>query len=182
MELLSNEMNKNKYDIEYGAGYLSLIDIDGYKAVMENDMVVCIPYLIESNKILLRYEDVPTFKLVTPQIDKYVTVMSTVVDTDPYEALKKGLEKEFSIVLKDSKKPEILQPIFINKGNTARYHVCILPLMSYDYEMVRQEDDKVMMLKDQNVIVDISDIDNLIIYDLISRYAIDMFKKDYSLF
>lgn len=182
MELLSNKMNKVKSSVIHDAGYLQLIDIQGYKAVKENDMVVCIPYLVESNTVLLRYENVPPFELVIPQIDKYVTVMSTVVEGDVLEALKKGLEKEFSIVLKDSKKPEILQPIFINKGNTAQYHICILPLMSYDYEMVREDDAKVMEMKDDNVAVNINEINNLIIYDLISRYTLDLFKKEYSLF
>jgi len=182
MDLLSNIMNKIAPTVDYDGGYIKVLNINGYNAVQEKDMVVCIPYLVESNSLLLRYEHIPAFELVKPEIEKYITVMSTVVDNDVEESLRKGLEQQFSIILKDTKKPEILQPIFINKGNTARYHICILPLMSYDYEMVREDDAKVMEMKDNNIIVNINEINNLIIYDLISRYTIDLFKKEYSLF
>ena len=184
MELLSNKMNKVKSTVIHDAGYLKLIDINGYTAVKEDDMVVCIPYLIESNTILLRYENIPPFELVNPLIDKYITVMSKVVNEDGgvRESLSRGLEDEFGIVLKEAKSTEILQPIFINKGNTARYHICILPLMSYDYEMVRNEDAKQMEMKDGNIAININEINNIVIYDLISKYTIDLFKKEYSLF
>jgi hypothetical protein len=183
MELMSKIFNKVKEKIIYSAGYLDLIDIDGYKAVRENDMVVCIPYLVESNQILLRYENVPTFELIKPEVSKYINVMSKVIGTTPVEALREGLAKEFGIVLKDDVSPEILTPIFINKGNTARYHICILPLMSYQYEQTRPEDNATLLeMRDNNAILNITELNNIIVYDLITRYCLDLFKKSYSLF
>ena len=51
----------------------------------------------------------------------------------PEEALKRGLALEFGLKLNETIKLEILAPIFLNKGNTAAYHICILPLMEHDY-------------------------------------------------
>jgi hypothetical protein len=76
----------------------------------------------------------------------------------------------------------ILAPIFINKGNTARYHICILPLMEHQYEQLIPNEVEQLQMKNNNLIINISEINNLIIYDLITRYCIDLFKNHYSLF
>lgn len=184
MNILSNVMNKVPAKVEYDGGHLQILNINGFTAVQEKDMVVCIPYLVEQNKIIMRYEDVPTYNLIKPEMDKFITVMSTVMEKDefPKDALKRGLEKEFMIKLKDSCNPEILDPIFINKGNTAMYHICILPLMTYDYEQEKPSDDMVMEMKASNILININELNNYIIYDLITRYTMDLFKKEYSLF
>jgi len=182
MELLSN-LQKKEAKVTFDAGHLQVIDINGYQAIQENDMVVCIPYLVEKNQILLRYEDVPVFQLVNPMIDKYVTLMSTVIDKNesPEDALNRGLLNEFGLKLKDIN-PEIIAPIFLNKGNTSRYHICILPLMDHNYEQVEPTEVQKLQMKNSNISINIMEINNVIIYDLISRYTLDIFKQHYSLF
>lgn len=183
MELLSSVFNKVKSTELFAKDYLRVIDIDGSTAIQELDMVVCIPYLVESNTILLRYENIPSFELVRPEITKFINVMSQPIDTTPEEALKKGLLDKFGIELNEKKKLEILTPIFSNKTNTSRYHICILPLMSYDYQQIRIEDEVVTMgMKENNALINITELNNVIVYDLITRYCIDLFKKEFSLF
>jgi hypothetical protein len=183
MELLSN-IEKSTPKVTFDAGHLQVLDIAGYTAIQESDMIVCIPYLIENNNILLRYENIPTYQIVRPEIDKYLTVMSTVMDKNetPLDTLKRGLLTEYGLKLTDNCKPEILTPIFINKGNTARYHICILPLMSYDFEQVQPSEVQALQMKSNNIILHITELKNVIIYDLITRYTIDLFKQHYSLF
>ncbi len=182
MELLSNLMKQEPKTVQT-VNHIEVIDINGYTAIKEKDMVVCIPYLVEQNSILLRYENIPTFNLNRPEINKFVNVMSTVIDTheSPLDALKRGLLTEYSIQLK-KENVEILNPIFINKGNTASYHICILPLMTYEYEMIQPTDVKELEMKDNNIILNIMELKNIIIYDLITRYCLDLFKQHYSLF
>lgn len=182
MELLSN-LQKKEAKVTFDAGHLQVIDINGYQAIQENDMVICIPYLVENNSILLRYENIPVFELVNPAIEKYLMVMSTVIDKHetPEEALNRGLLNEFGLKLRNFS-PEIIPPIFLNKGNTSRYHICILPLMQDNYEQVEPTEAQKLQMKNSNISLNIMDIKNVIIYDLISRYALDIFKQHYSLF
>lgn len=183
MELLSN-IEKKETNVIFDAGHLQILDIAGYSAIQEQDMVICIPYLIEKNQILLRYENIPSYNLKKPEIDNFITVMSTVIEKEetPDTALRRGLLKEFGLKLTNEYKSEILTPIFLNKGNTASYHICILPLMSYDYEEHIPSEVEQLDMKANNVIIHINELKNVIIYDLISRYTIDLFKQHYSLF
>lgn len=176
---------KKKPTVIFDSGYLQVLDVDGYHAVQEHDMVVCIPYFKESNTILLRYEEIPTYNMIKPEMDKFVTIMSeTIKDGEQIEdCLRRGLKEEFGIVLESNYVPEILAPIFMCKGNTARYHICILPLMSYEYDQQMPEGDGTEHEKTaNNVSVNINDLKNVMIYDLITRYALDIFKQEYSLF
>ena len=89
--------------------------------------------------------------------------------------------KEIHDILKDFN-PEIISPIFLNKGNTSRYHICILPLMNHNYEQIEPTEVEKLQMKNSNIVLNISEIKNIIIYDLISRYTLDIFKQHYSLF
>jgi hypothetical protein len=183
MQLLSN-IEKKETKVTFDAGHLQVLDIAGYTAIQEQDMVVCIPYLVEKNQILLRYENIPPFNIKRPEIDKFINVMSTLIEKNetPVDALKRGLLSEYGLKISDNTKLDILAPIFLNKGNVASYHICILPLMSYDYEEHVPLDIEKLNMKENNIIIHINELKNIIIYDLISRYSIDLFKQHYSLF
>lgn len=183
MNFLTNQdpkSQKAKPKVLFESEHIKVLDIWGYKAIQENDMVVCLPYLVEKNTILLKYEDISSYEYIEPLYEKWVVTMSHIINTDeePIDALKKGLLEEFGIELKDNITPEILQPIFITKGNTARYHICILPLMEHNYEQLEATEDKGIS---QLVGLSIKDINNVIIYDMITRYCLELFKKEYAL-
>jgi hypothetical protein len=185
MNFLSNLENKIQPKILHDTGYLKLVDINGYHVAQEKDMLICIPYLVEKNSILLRYEEVPPYEFVNPGVDRYVVVMSESFQSGemPEDVLKRGLREEYGIVLKDKVKPEILSPLFVSKGNTARYFICILPLMEHDYEQHRPDGDgSEFEMRAKNLIINIAELNNVIIYDMVTRYTVDLFKKYYSLF
>lgn len=188
MELLSKNHKDKKEDttkVLFDSGYLKVLDINNYHVVQEHDMLICIPYLVEENSILLRYEDIPTYTYIRPEIDKFICVMSETFEKNesPKDVLFRGLKEEFGIILNDKFQPEILTPIFANKANTAQYHICILPIMQYDYEqIIPTTDGSEHEKKSSNIKVNINELNNYIIYDLITRYTIDIFKKHYSLF
>lgn len=169
----------------YSTQWLDVIEVNGWTVVDEKEAVVCIPYFKETGKVILRYEEIPTFKIKNPSIEKYVTVMSETMEQgeEPIDTLRRGLKEELGIVLNQTVKPEILTPIFCNKGTTKRYHICILPLMSYEFEQQEPTTDGSAQEKSaKNVALQLNEIDAVIIYDLITRYCIDLFKKHYSLF
>lgn len=181
MELMS-KLQKKETKVLYDAGHFQVIDINGYVTVQEQDMVVCIPYFIEQKKIMLRYENIPSFELIQPGIEKYVNVMSTYINKEetPSDALKRGLKNEFGIELKNIKE-EIYNPIFINKGNTAKYHICILPLMEHNYELVQTVEAKKLDMLNSNILININELPNLLIYDIITKYVLDIFKNNNAL-
>lgn len=181
MELMSN-LQRTEAKTVYDAGHFQVIDINGYVGVQEPDMVVCIPYLIEQKKIMLRYENIPTFQIVNPGIDKYVNVMSTTIEKHetPSDALKRGLSHEFGIELKNIQE-QIFQPIFINKGTTARYHICILPLMEHNYQMLEPGEVQKREMINSNILIGLHELKNVVIYDLITKYVVDIFKNEYAL-
>jgi hypothetical protein len=177
----SKQLPKTLYENEF----IKVVDVDGISAVQEMDSVVCIPYLKESGKVLLRYEPVTSFQMINPTIEKYVTIMSETLkeNESPEDALRRGLKEEFGIHLEANVKVEILTPIFTSKGSTKRYHICILPLMNYEYE--QQEpitDGSVQEINSKNVALQLNEVNSIMIYDLITRYCLDLFKTHYSLF
>ena len=183
MNFLTNQeqqSTKTKPKVLFESEYIKVLDIWGYKAIQENDMVICLPYIVEKNTILLKYEDIPPYEFIESLYEKWVVTMSTVINSneEPIDALKRGLLNEFGIELKDNINPEILQPLFITKSNTARYHICILPLMEHNYEQLEATEDKGIS---QLVGLPIKDINNVLVYDMITRYCLELFKKEYAL-
>lgn len=182
MELLSRLKDTIKSKIIFDADHLKVIDINGHQAIQEKDILVCIPYLKEKNSILLKYKNVPTYEYVRPEISKYITALNKSIETSPEQTLRECLKDEFGIVLDDKYSPEILTPIFINEGSTSRYHICILPLMNIDYDQTNPTETDKMIMKENNVIIDSAELGNLVIYDIITRYSLDLFKKEYALY
>jgi hypothetical protein len=186
MQNLSDIKNKRDNAKEiYDSGYLKVMEFDNYHFVKEKNMLICIPYFVEDNTILLRYENIPTYNYIYPEIEKYVTVMSESFEENetPIEVLKRGLKEEFGLLLKKKEEDiDILTPIFNNKGNCSQYYICILPLMSFEYEQIEVKGDGSKHEETaQNIILGISDLKNVIVHDLISKYTLDIFKNSYSL-
>ena len=78
----------------YSTQWLDVIEVNGWTVVDEKEAVVCIPYFKETCKVIFRYEEIPTFKMKNPNIEKYVTIMS--------ETMEAG-ETLFSLILKNIK-------------------------------------------------------------------------------
>lgn len=170
------EDNKPLFENEY----LKVLDVEGWTIVDEKDMVVTIPYLVEYNQIVLRLEDVPTFKFKFPEMSHFVTCVSGTIEKgeSPKETLFRELKEETGIVVNDDYEVDFSMPLFSSKGNTAQYNICILPLYEKDYyEVIPEGDGSDSEKKSKNVKLDIKFINNVTTNDLITTHLLTLIKK-----
>ena len=97
-----DEFGGKKDKIIYNDDYFKIIEYEDWHIIQERDAVVCIPYLIESNQFIIRYEYIPPFKYVDGQ-EYHITVISGgIEDGETTErALVRELEEEAGIVLRE---------------------------------------------------------------------------------
>lgn len=183
MELLSKLKNK-KPKVIFEADDFQVLNVMGESKVQQKDKIVCLPYFTDKNELLFRYTENHTFNIKRPEIDKFIKVLTTTINKDesPNDALKRDLEDKFGLILEEQTHVEILPPIYLSEDNTCRIYFCVLPLTIADYEQIVPAEDKKMKMKNNNVSVHINELKNIIVYDLITRYTIDLFKHHYSLF
>jgi 8-oxo-dGTP pyrophosphatase MutT (NUDIX family) len=142
---------KKKEDVIYLMIIFKVINFEEW-SIKEKDLVVCIPYLIESNQIILRYEYIPTFKYVDGQ-DYHVTLVGGGVETGESNdtAVLRELEEEAGIVVNEEYQLESLKPLFM-KGATQKVTAYIIPLNERDYhEKVAQGDGSKVEKKSKSV-------------------------------
>ena len=137
-----SEFTEPKDNVLYSNKYMKVIDFEDWTIIKESDFVVCIPYLIESNQIILRHEYIPTFKYVDGQ-DFHITVLSGGIELgeSPERAILRELEEEAGIVVSPEFKIEFMKPLFVSKGNASKYHPCIIQLTERDYHEVMAKGD-----------------------------------------
>ena len=173
------EFTEDKDDILFSNKYMKVINYEDWTIVKESDFVVCIPYLIETNQIVLRYEYIPTFKYVDGQ-EYHVTLVCGGIEQGetPDKALLRELEEEAGIVLREDYQLEALRPLFINKASANKYYPYILPLNERDYhEVVAKGDGSKEEEMSKAVKVDVKYISSLNTSDLISDYMLLKLKE-----
>jgi len=173
---IAEENNKTLWENDY----LRVFETEGWTAVDEKDMVVTIPYLVEYNQVILRMEDIPPFKMKYPEMEHFVTCVSGSIEKgeSPKETLIREVKEETGIVIKDDFDIDFARPLFASKGNTAQYHICILPLYEKDYyEVIPQGDGSVSESKSKNVKLDVKYLNTITTNDLITTHLIAMIKK-----
>jgi 8-oxo-dGTP pyrophosphatase MutT (NUDIX family) len=171
---------EDKEDIVYSNDYVKVINFEDWTIVKESDFVVCIPYLIDSNQIILRHEYIPTYKYIDGQ-DYHITVLSGGIEVGetPERALLRELEEEAGIVVSPDFKVEFMKPLFVSKGNASKYYPCIIQLTERDYhEVVAKGDGSEAEKKSQSVKVDVKYLNSINASDLITEYMIQQM-KDY---
>ncbi len=174
-----NEFEEKSDKILYD-GYVKVIDFEDWSVIKDRDGVCCIPYLIETNQIILRYEYVPTFKYIDGQ-DYYLTLICGGIEEGETNdtAMRRELEEEAGIVLRDDYEfDEVLDPLFISKAVANKYHPYIIPLNEKDYhEVVPKGDGSEEENKSKSVKIDVKYIDSLKPSDLITSYMLLKLKE-----
>lgn len=174
-----DEFGGKKDKIIYNDDYFKIIEYEDWHIIQERDAVVCIPYLIESNQFIIRYEYIPTFKYVDGQ-DYHITVISgSVEDGETTErALVRELEEEAGIVLREDYQLEEMKPLFISKAHTNKYRPFIIPLNEGDYhEVIAKGDGSKAEELSKSVKVDAKYIDSMNTSDLITDYMLLKLKE-----
>ena len=168
-----------KDKVLYDNEHFSIIQYEDWNIIKERDAVVCIPYLIESNQFVIRYEYIPPFKYADGQ-EYHITVISGGIEKgeSPEKALIRELEEEAGIVLREDYQIEDMKPLFISKAHTNKYHPYILPLNERDYhEVVARGDGSKAEELSKSVKVDVKYLDSLNPSDLITDYMILKLKE-----
>ncbi len=175
-----NDFNEPDEDIVYQDDKLKIVKFEDWSIIKEKDCIVCIPYLIESNQMVLRYEYIPTFLLIDGQ-EYHATLVCGGIETGetPKMALLRELEEEAGIVLReDFTIEEELKPLFISKGHTNKYYPFILPLNERDYhEVIAKGDGSEEESKSKSVKVDVKYINSVNSSDLITDYMLMKLKE-----
>jgi len=173
------EFTDDKEDILFSNKYMKVINYEDWTIIKESDFVVCIPYLIDSNQIILRHEYIPTFKYVDGQ-DYHITVLSGGIEQGetPERTIFRELEEEAGIVVDPDFKIEFMKPIFISKGNASKYHPCLIQLTERQYhEVIAKGDGTEAEKKSQSVKVDAKYLNSINASDLITEYMILKLKE-----
>ena len=174
-----SEFTEDKEDILFSNKYMKVINYEDWTVIKESDFVVCIPYLIDSNQMILRHEYIPTFKMVDGQ-EFHITVLSGGIEKGetPERAILRELEEEAGIVVDPDFKVEFMKPLFISKGNASKYYPCIIQLTERQYhEVIAKGDGSEAEKKSQSVKVDVKYLNSVNASDVITEYMILKLKE-----
>jgi len=171
---LNRKSSKKEDDVIFSKGNLSIIKYEDWNIIKERDIVICIPILIETNQIILRYEYIPTFKYVEGQ-EYHITLVAGGIENgeSPKVAVLRELEEEAGIIVSPDYKIEEMKPLFMNKGSVNKIWPFILPLNEKEYsETVAKGDGSKVEALSKSVKVDIKFIDKINTSDIMTEYML----------
>jgi len=176
---IKEEEVKSEKDVLYSDDYMSIVRFEDWSVLEEPDLVICVPIIIEYNQFIIRQEYIPSYKLSEGK-EFHITVLSGTIDENetPEQALKRELEEEAGIVLRDNFEFNFESPIFKSKTSSSKYHICILPLSESDYHEVSPTGDGSASEKvSKSVKVNIKHINSIIPSDTITQLMIYKVKE-----
>ena len=173
------EFKKDKEEPIYQDKHMSVIKFEDWSIVRHKDYVVCIPYLIESNQVILRYEYIPTFKYTDGQEYHLTLVGGGTEEGESHDlAITRELEEEAGIVLREDFELEALRPLFLTKMNANKVYPYIIALHEKDYhEVIAKGDGTKHEGMSKSVKVDIKQLKNIQASDLITDYILLKLKE-----
>ena len=186
-KILKEEIKSVEPEVKYD-GYLKVISYEEYEFVVENDVVVIIPYFEDDATILLRHEPIPTYKYRYKDnndyknITHYLTVVSGTVEKGETlkNTIRRELYEETGVVLSDLYDFNIDNDLFMSKGNSAKYYTCFLKIKNHDYRLTKAPGDGSENEKNSKTLkINISDLGAIKTHDLITEYMLTKFKNDF---
>ena len=156
---------------------LKVIEYENWNVVVENDTVVVIPYLIETNQIIIRQEYIPTYKYADGQ-EMHITLVGGTIEKDetPEEAMLRELQEEAGIVIRPNYVIEKEKPLFKYKGSSSKYYMYILNLAQSDFHEINVDKSKEHKL-DKAIKMDIKYIHSLNVSDTITELMLEKLKR-----
>jgi len=173
------DFKKDKLEPVYQDKHMSVIKFEDWSVVRHKDYVVCIPYLIESNQVILRYEYIPTFKY-TDGTEYHLTLVGGGVEEGEAHdlAITRELEEEAGIVLREDFELEPLRPLFLTKMNANKVYPYIIPLHEKDYkEVIAKGDGTKHEAMSKSVKIDVKRLKDIQPSDLITDYILLKLKE-----
>lgn len=173
------EKKFKKDDVLYKDDYIKVIKYEDWSVVVEKDCVVCIPYLVELNKFIIRQEYIPSFKYTEGQELHLSCVGGSIEQGEtPEISMIRELQEEAGIVLRDGFQIEFEKPLFICKSSSNRFYLCIIPLNENDYHEVTISMDGTKSERlNKTSKIDVKYLKSLNPSDIVTEYMIMKFKE-----
>lgn len=165
--------------IVYKDDHLSIINFDDWNILKEKDGVICIPYLIESNQIVIRQEYIPSYKYADGQENHLALVGGGIeAGETPEVALLRELQEEAGIVLRQDFRIEFDKPLYIGKHSCGKFYSLILPLNESDYhEIVIKGDGSRFEDMATTAKINVKYLNSLNTSDVITEYMLEKLKR-----
>jgi len=165
----------------YEGDYLKVYKRDDWAYIKEPDNACVVPILLDSDEFLVRMEVIPSFQSRDDQ-DYHLTCISGTIEDEesPKMCLVRELEEEAGIRLKDNVNIEFFDVLYKSKSQSSQFHLCILPLLSYQFdEVVAKGDGSNIEKMSKTVAVSYDNIDRLFPSDIVTSLLLEKVKEHF---
>jgi 8-oxo-dGTP pyrophosphatase MutT (NUDIX family) len=171
----------------YKGNKISIVNFDEWEMADESDMIIVLPYMKDRDTVLLRSEYIPTYRhrnLRDKAGDRrdYLTVICGTMEPGekPEQTIRRELYEEAGVVLSSVKNIEIEDSVFLNKGNMAKFHCCLIEIGEGEYKQtIAPGDGSKAETLSKTIEIPAKDINQLVPSDLATKHLLLLFKYNY---